>query len=89
MKNRGFDFRSFEARCITETGKRSQPTRLQGTSTRSDHGPLEPGDLNTFTISAVKLKEHDLIDKKHKSRRRGKFSAISLGSNRASSKSSI
>ena len=73
MKNRGFDFRSFEARCITETGKRSQPTRLQGTSTRSDHGPLEPGDLNTFTIAAVKLKEHDLIDKKHKAEGAGNF----------------
>ena len=69
---------------FTETGKRPQPTRLQGTNTRSDRGPLEPGDLNTFTIAAVTLKEHDLIDKKHKSRKRGKFSAISLGSNRAS-----
>ena len=68
---------------FTETGKRPQPTRLQGTSTRSDRGPLDPGDLNTFTIAAITLKEHDLIDKKHKSRKRGKFSAISLGSNRA------
>ena len=68
---------------FTETGKRPQPTRLQGTSTRSDRGPLDPGDLNTFTIAAVTLKKHDLIDKKHKSRKRGKFSTISLGSNRA------
>ena len=68
---------------FTETGKRPQPTRLQGTSTRSDRGPLDPGDLNIFTIAAVTLKKHDLIDKKHKSRKRGKFSAISLGSNRA------
>ena len=77
--NRGSCINSF-----TETGKRPQPTRLQGTNTRSDRRPLEPGDLNTFTIAAVTLKEHDLIDKKHKSRKRGKFSAISLGSNRAS-----
>ena len=67
---------------FTETGKRPQPTRLQGTSTRSDRGPLDPGDLKTFTIAAITLKEHDLIDKKQKSRKRGKFSAISLGSNR-------
>ena len=68
---------------FTETGKRPQPTRLQGASIRSDRGPLDPGDLNIFTIAAITLKEHDLIDKKHKSRKRGKFSAISLGSNRA------
>jgi len=55
---------------FTETGKRPQSTRLQGTSTRSDRGPLDPGDLNTFTIAAVTLKKHDLIDKKHKSRKR-------------------
>ena len=47
-----------------------------------DRGPLDPGDLKTFTIAAITLKEHDLIDKKQKSRKRGKFSAISLGSNR-------
>ena len=34
---------------FTETGKRLQPTRLQGNSTKSDGGPLDPGDLNTFT----------------------------------------
>ena len=34
---------------FTETGKRPQPTRLQGASARSDRGPLDPGDLNTFT----------------------------------------
>ena len=39
--------------------------------------------LHIFTITGVTLKKHDLIDKKHKSRKRGKFSAISLGSNRA------
>ena len=66
---------------FTETGKRPQPTRLQGTSTRSDRGPLDPGDLNTFTIAALTLKEHDLINKKHKSRKRGEFSTISLRSN--------
>ena len=46
-------------RCInsfTETGKRPQPTRLQGASTRSDRGPLDPGNLNTFTIAAITLK---------------------------------
>ena len=68
---------------FTETGKRPQPTRIQGTSTGSDRGPLDPGDLSTFTIAAITLKEHDLLDKKHKSRKRGKFSVISLGSNRA------
>ena len=68
---------------FTETGERPWPTRLQGTSTRSDRGPLEHGDLNTLTIAAATLKEHDLIDKKHKSRKRGKFSTISLGSNKA------
>ena len=45
--------------------------------------PFDPGYLNTFTIAAVTLKEHDLIDKKHKRRKSGKFSVISLGSNRA------
>ena len=34
---------------FTETGKRPQPTGLQGNSTKSDCGPLDPGDLNTFT----------------------------------------
>ena len=58
-------------------------TQLRGTSTRSDRGPIEPGDLNTFTIAAVTLKEHNLIDEKHKKiGKRGKFSAISLGSSR-------
>ena len=51
---------------FTETGERPLPTRLRGTSTRSDRGPIEPGDLNTFTIAAVTLKEHNLIDEKHK-----------------------
>ena len=68
---------------FTETGERPLPTRLRGTSTRSDRGPIEPGDLNTFTIAAVTLKEHNLIDEKHKKiGKRGKFSAISLGSSR-------
>ena len=48
---------------FTETGKRPQPTRLQGTSTRSDRGPLDPGDLNTFTMEMklpwILLKEFD------------------------------
>ena len=34
---------------FTETGKRPQPTRLQGNSTKSDGAPLDPGDINTFT----------------------------------------
>ena len=42
---------------------------------------FEPGDLNTFTIAALTLKEHDLI--KHKSRKRGEFSTISLRCNTA------
>ena len=67
---------------FTEAGERPLLTRLHGTSTRSDRGPLEPGDLNTFTIAAVTLKEHDLIDKKHKNGKRRKFLAISSGSNR-------
>ena len=57
---------------FTETGERPLPTRLHSTSTRSDRGPIEPGDLNTFTIAAVALKEHDLIDNKHKSGKRRK-----------------
>ena len=48
---------------FTDTGKRPQPTRLQGTSTRSDSGPLDPGDLNTFTMEMklpwILLKEFD------------------------------
>ena len=42
---------------------------------------FEPGDLNTFTIVALTLKEHDLI--KRKSRKRGEFSTISLRCNTA------
>ena len=34
---------------FTETGRQPQPTRLQGTNTRLDRGPLEPRDLNTLT----------------------------------------
>ena len=67
---------------FTETGERPLPTRLHGTSTRSDRGPIEPRDLNKFTIAAVTLKEHDLIDNKHKSGKRRKFSTMSLGGNR-------
>ena len=44
---------------------------------------FEPGDLNTFPIAALTLKEHDLINKKHKSRKRGEFSTISLRCNTA------
>ena len=58
---------------FTETGKRPQPTRLQGASTRSDRGPLDPGDLNAFTIAAITLKEHDLIDKNTKAESAGNF----------------
>ena len=56
---------------FTETGKRPQPTRLQGTSTRSDRGPLDPGDLNIFTIAAVTLKKHDLSTRSTKAESAG------------------